>query len=68
MTKKRRIFFKSKNNLLVFSQKIRMIKSPVLDKKTEGNLSNPHVTDEMLRKEVLKLALNKSCESDEMNP
>ena len=45
-----------------------MIKSPVLDKKTEGNLSSPHITEEMLRKEIVKLTLTKSCEYDEINP
>ena len=47
---------------------MRMIKSAVLDKKTEGNLSNPHITDKMFWKKILKLNLNKLCESDEMNP
>ena len=45
-----------------------MIKSPVLDKKTEGNLSNPHITDKMFWKKILKINLNKLYESDEMNP
>ena len=32
---------------------------PVLDKKTEVNLSNINITDEMVQSEILKLNVNK---------
>ena len=60
-TRKRRIFFK--NNLLVLLQK-----KPVLDKKTEVNLPNINITEEMTRNEILQLNANKSCEPDKIHP
>ena len=41
---------------------------PVLDKKTEVNLPNINITEEMVRNEILKLNVNKSCGPDEMYP
>ena len=40
---------------------------PVLDKKTEVNLPNINITEEMVRNEILKLNVNKSCGPDEMH-
>ena len=37
---------------------------PVLDKKTEVNLPNIIITEEMVRNEILKLNVNKSCGPD----
>ena len=37
---------------------------PVLDKKTEVNLPNINITEEMVRNEILKLNVNKSCRPD----
>ena len=39
-----------------------------LDKKTEVNLPNINITEELLRNEILKLNVNKSCGPDEMHP
>ena len=41
---------------------------PILDKKTEVNLPNINITEEMVRNETLKLNVNKSCGPDEMHP
>ena len=41
---------------------------PVLDKKTEVNLPNINITEEMVRNEILKLKVNKKCGPDEMHP
>ena len=41
---------------------------PVLDKKTEVNLPNINITEEMVRNEILKLKVNKTCGPDEMHP
>ena len=41
---------------------------PVLDKKTEVNLSNINIKEQMIRKEILKLNVNKSCRPDEIYP
>ena len=41
---------------------------PVLDKKTELNLPNINITEEMVQNEILKLNVNKSCGPDEMHP
>ena len=41
---------------------------PVRDKNTEVNLLNANITEEMVRNEILKLNVNKSCEPDEMHP
>ena len=41
---------------------------PVLEKKTEVNLPNINITEEMVRNEILKLNVNKSCGPDEMYP
>ena len=41
---------------------------PVLDKKTEVNLRNINITEELVRNEILKLNVNKSCGPDEMHP
>ena len=38
-----------------------------LDKKTEVNLPNINITEELLRNEILKLNVNKSCGPDEMH-
>ena len=43
-------------------------KVPVLDKKTEVNLPNINITEEMVRNEILKLNVNKSFGPDEMHP
>ena len=40
---------------------------PVLDKKTEVNLPNTIITEEMARKEILKLNVNRSCGHDEIH-
>ena len=40
----------------------------VLDKKTEVNLFNINLIDEMFRRKLLKLNPNKSYEPDEMHP
>ena len=65
-TRKRRIFFK--NNLLVFFTKEPNARVPVLDKKTEVNLPNINIVEELVRNEILKLNLNKSCGLDKMHP
>ena len=41
---------------------------PVLDKKTQVNLPNINTTEEMVRNEILKLNVNKSCGPCEMHP
>ena len=41
---------------------------PVLDKKTEVNLPNINITEEMIRNAILKLNVNKSCGPDETHP
>ena len=41
---------------------------PVLDKNTEVNLPNIIITEEMVRKEILKLNVNKSCGPDKIHP
>ena len=41
---------------------------PVLDKKTEVNLPNVIITEEMVRKKILKLNVNKSCGPDRIHP
>ena len=41
---------------------------PVLDKKTEVNLTNINITKKMVRNEILKLNVNKSCRLDEIHP
>ena len=41
---------------------------PVLDKKTEVNLPNINIREEMIWSEILKLNVNKSCGPDEMHP
>lgn len=53
------MFFK--NSFLAFSNKEQNDEVPVFDKKTTLNLSNINNTDEMVRKEILKPNLNKSC-------
>lgn len=53
------MFFK--NSFLAFSNKEQNNEVPVFDKKTTLNLSNINNTDEMVRKEILKPNLNKSC-------
>ena len=40
---------------------------PVLDKKTEVNLPNINITEEMAWNEILKLNKNKSCRPDEIH-
>ena len=40
----------------------------VLDKKTDVNLPNIIITEEMIRKAILKLNVNKSCGPDEIHP
>ena len=41
---------------------------PVFDKKTEVNLPNINITEEMVRNKILKLNVNKSGGSDKMHP
>ena len=41
---------------------------PVLDKKTDVNLPNIIVTEEMVQNEKAKLNVNKSCRPDEIHP
>ena len=41
---------------------------PVLDKNTEVNLPNINITEEMVRNEILKLNVNRSCGPHEMHP
>ena len=41
---------------------------PALDKKTEVNLPNINITEELVRNEILKLIVNKSCGLDKMHP
>ena len=60
------MFFK--NNLLVFFTKEPNTEVSVLDKKTEVNLPNMNIVEEMVRNEILKLNVNKSCRPDEMHP
>ena len=64
-TRKRRIFFK--NNLLVFFTKEQNPEVPVLDKKTEVNLPNMIITEEMVLKKILKSNVNKSSRPDEIH-
>ena len=40
----------------------------VLDKKTEVNLPNVNITEEMVQNEILKLNVNESCGPDKMHP
>ena len=40
---------------------------PFLDKKTEVNLPDINITEEIVRNEILKLNINKSCGSDEIH-
>ena len=40
----------------------------VLDKKTEVNLPNVNITEEMVQNEMLKLNVNESCGPDKMHP
>ena len=40
----------------------------VLNKKTEVNLPNIIIKEEMVRNKILKLNVNKSCGPDEMHP
>ena len=40
----------------------------VLDKKTEVNIPNINITEEMVRNEILKLNVNKSCIPYEKHP
>ena len=40
----------------------------VLDKKTQENLPNINITEEMRQNEILKLNVNKSCGPDKMHP
>ena len=40
----------------------------VLDKKTEVNIPNMNITEEMVRNEILKLNVNKSCGPYEKHP
>ena len=65
-TRKRRIFFK--NNLLMFLQKNRMLKCLFSIKKTEVYLPNIIITEGMVRNEILKLNVNKSCGPDKIHP
>ena len=64
-TRKRRIFFK--NNLLVFFTKEQNPEVLVLDKKTEVNLPNMIITEEMVLKKILKSNVNKSSRPDEIH-
>ena len=41
---------------------------PALDKKTEVNLLNIIIKEQMVRNETLKLNVNKSCGPDEIHP
>ena len=41
---------------------------PVLNKKTEVNLPNIHITEGIVRNETLKLNVNKSCGLGEIYP
>ena len=41
---------------------------PVLDKKTEVNLPNINITEEMTRNEILQLNANKSYKPDKIHP
>ena len=41
---------------------------PVLDKKTEVNLSNINIKEQMIWNEILKLSVSKSCGPDEIHP
>ena len=41
---------------------------PVLDKKTDVNLPNIIITEEMVQNEINKINVNKSCRPDEIHP
>lgn len=56
------------NNLFAFSHKKQTMKCHFSIKKAEVNLSSIHTKDEMVLKQILKLNLNKSLRSDEMQP
>ena len=45
-----------------------MLKCPFSIKKTEKNLHNINITEEMVRNEILKLNVDKSSEPDEVHP
>ena len=54
--------------MLVFFTKEPNARVLVLDKKTEVNLPNINIVEELVRNEILKLNLNKSCGLDKMHP
>ena len=58
---------KEKANILSVFTKEPYAEVPVLDKKTEVNLPNINITEEMAWNEILKLNKNKSCRPDEIH-
>ena len=61
MTRKRQIFY----SVFTKEQNGEVL---VLDKKTEVNIPNINITEEMVQNEILKLNINKSCGPDKMHP
>ena len=66
-TKNLKLFILQKQFASVFTKEPNA-EVPVLDKKTEVDLSNINIKEQMIRNEILKLNVNKSCRPDEIHP